>query len=278
VNLLGIVPELDPGWEGDLLEIESLLSELGLSSNRLLGFDQGVAAWQAAAHARLNLVLSPWGVESAAWLEQHHAIPRVDLGWLPVGSLDSARLLQQVGAALDLDAARVAAASQHLDERLRHTLRRASAQGLLDGIQLRAAVVGASAAAVGQARYLAGTLGLLVEHVVLTDLPPEAQRAALVAAVHEVTGSATEVSFLSSRHAIDLLLRAAAPELIVGSALEEGTARALGAVHIEAAAPLRRRPSLARSYAGVRGAVTLLEDLLAALCTNRPVHSMVETC
>ena len=73
-------------------------------------FDQGVAAWQAAAHARLNLVLSPWGVEPAAWLEQHHAIARVDLGWLPVGSLDSGRLLQQVGAALDLDAARVAAA------------------------------------------------------------------------------------------------------------------------------------------------------------------------
>jgi nitrogenase molybdenum-iron protein beta chain len=144
-------------------------------------------------------------------------------------------------------------------------LRDASARGLLDDVQRRVVVVGGSAAAVGQARFLAGTLGLLVEQVVITDLPPEARRAALVAAVNEAAGADAQVSFLSSRHAIDLLLRAAAPELIVGSALEEKAASAVGAAHIEVAAPLRRRPLLGRSHAGVRGAVTLLEELLAEL-------------
>jgi hypothetical protein len=86
-----------------------------------------------------------------------------------------------------------------------------------------------------------------------------------VAAVKEVAGESADVSFLSSRHAIDVLLRAAAPELIVGSALEESTARAIGAAHVEAATPIRRLPVIGRSHAGVRGAVTLLEEILAAL-------------
>lgn len=265
VNLLGIVPGLDPGWEGDLLEIEAVLAELGLRSNRLVGFGQGVAAWQAAAQARLNLVLSPWGADAAAWLQQQHGVPSVDFGWLPVGSLDCGLLLEQVGAALGINADAVAAARARLDARLRHVLRDASARGWLDDVQRRVVIVGGSAAAVGQARFLAGTLGLLVEQVVITDLPPEARRAALIAAVTDAAGAATQVSFLSSRHAIDLLLRAGAPELILGSALEESAARAVGAAHIEIAAPLRRRPLLGRSHVGVRGAVTLLEELLAEL-------------
>jgi nitrogenase molybdenum-iron protein beta chain len=265
VNLFGLVPALDASWEGDLLEIEAVLGELGLVSSRLLGYGQGVAAWQGAAGARLSLVLSPWGAEAAAWLHQNHAVPTLDLGWLPVGSLDSGLLLERVGHALGIAAESVAAARSRLDARLRHALRSASAQGLLGDIQRRVAVVGGSAGAVGQARFLAGTLGMLVEQVVITDLPPEDRRAALVAAVKEVAGESAEVSFLSSRHAIDVLLRDSAPELIVGSALEESTARAIGAAHVEAAAPIRRRPVIGRSFAGVRGAVTLLEEILAAL-------------
>ena len=265
VNLLGLVPGLDPSWEGDLVAIEALLAELGLKSNRLVGYGQGVAAWQAASQARLNLVLSPWGSEAAAWLQQRHGIARVDFGWLPVGSLDSGLLLEQVAVALGVQADRVVQARARLDARLRHVLAGASARGLLGHLSQRTAVVGGSAAAVGQARFLAGTLGLQVRQVVITDTPPETFRPSLVAAVREAAGAHVEVSFLSSRHAIDLLLRAGAPELILGSALEERTAHALGAAHVEVATPLRRRPLLGRSYAGVSGAVTLTEEILAEL-------------
>jgi nitrogenase molybdenum-iron protein beta chain len=265
INLLGIAPGLDPTWEGDLIEIEAVLAELGLRANRLVGHGQGVAHWLAAPQARLNLVLSPWGAEAAAGLHRRHEIPCVDLGWLPVGSLDAGALLAQVGRALGIDAQAVAAARARLDARLRRVLRGAAGRGLLDDLQRRAAIVGGSAGAVGQSRFLAGTLGLLVVQVVITDEPPPERRAALAAAVREAAGSTAEVAFLSSRHAIELRLRAAAPELIVGSAFEEGTARALGAAFVEAAAPLRRRPVLGRSHAGVGGAVTLLEELIAAL-------------
>lgn len=280
VNLLGVVPGLDPGWEGDVLAIEALLAELGLKSNRLVGYGQGVAAWQAASQARLNLVLSPWGSEAAAWLQQRHGTPCIDFGWLPVGSLDSGLLLEQIGVALGVDAGRVAQARARLDARLRHVLTGASARGLLGNLSHRTAIVGGSAAAVGQARYLAGTLGLQVTQVVITDTPPETFRPTLVAAVREAAGANVEVSFLSSRHAIDLLLRAGAPEFILGSALEERTAHALDAARVEVAMPLRRRPLLGRSYVGVSGAVTLTEDILTELRaatarTTQPAQSRV---
>jgi nitrogenase molybdenum-iron protein beta chain len=264
VNLLGIVPGLDPGWDSALQELEALLAELGLRSNRLVGYGQGVAAWQAATRARLNLLLSPWGAEAAAWLQQAHGIPSLDFGWLPVGSLDSGLLLAQVGEVLAIDKETVARARERLDARLRHVLHDASARGLLGNLHQRTAVVGGSAAAVGQARFLAGTLGLQVKQVLITDNPPEALRPALIAAVSEVAGAAAEVSFLTSRHAIDVLLRASAPELILGSALEAHTAQVLGAAFVETATPVLGRPFLGRSLAGLRGAVTLLEDILAA--------------
>jgi nitrogenase molybdenum-iron protein beta chain len=265
VNLFGLVPGLDPGWQDDLFEIEALLAELGLRSHRLIGFDQGLAAWQAAPRARLSLVLSPWGAEAAAWLQQQHGVPVLDAGWLPVGSRDAGRLLALVGAALGVDEARVAAVRQRLDARMRHALCGANTRGLLAGVQRRVVIVGGSAAAVGQARFLAGTLGLAVEWVVITDQPPDDRRAALAAAVHEAAGSATPLSFLASRAAIDTLLRHVIPDVVIGSALEEAVALGLGAAHVEAATPLRRRPALARPQVGVRGGLTLLEDLIAAL-------------
>jgi len=270
VNLLGIVPGLDPSWDGDLQEIETLLAELGLRSNRLVGYGQGIAAWQAAQQAKLNVVLSPWGSEAASWLQDRHGIPSINFGWLPVGSLDSGLLLEQVGAALAIDSEIVASARARLNARLRYVLRDASARGLLDNLYHRTSIVGGSASAVGQARFLCSTLGLQVQQVVITDNPPEGYRPALVAAVHDATGAGTDVSFLSSRHAIDLLLRAGAPELIIGSALEEGTAQALGAALVEIATPLRKRPLLGRRSAGVSGAVTLIEEILTELSAAVP--------
>jgi nitrogenase molybdenum-iron protein beta chain len=181
-----------------------------------------------------------------------------------VGSQDAGALLVRVGAALGLAESDVAAARARLDGHLRRRLQDAAARGLLGDLQRRTAVVGGSAAAVGQARFLAGTLGLPVQQVVITDVPPEERRAALVAGVLEQAGPGAVVRFESSREAIAAWLRSAEPGLIVGSALEESTAHALGAAHLEAATPLWRSPVLGRSHAGVRGAVALTEALIAA--------------
>jgi nitrogenase molybdenum-iron protein beta chain len=269
VNLLGVVPEHDPGWEGDLLEVEAILAAAGLRVNRLVGLGQGVAAWRDAPRARVNVVLSPWGEAAARVLAERDGIPIVDLGFLPFGSADAGLLLERVGAALSLDAAAVAAARARLDGRLRHFLQKAIPSLLLGEVQERVSVVAGSAAAVGVARFLAGTLGQIVEQVIITDRPPLERRAALAAAVPTVAGEGADVRFLESRHEIARALHDASPELVLGSALERGAARDVGAALVEVAAPLRATPALRRGLAGVDGAVTLVEELLGAVRRER---------
>lgn len=265
VNLLGIVPGQDPTWDGDLLELEAVLAELGLRTNRLLGLEQGLSAWRQAPRARANVVLSPWGYAAAELLADRHGTPSVDFGYLPVGSRDAGLLLERIAQALGLDRSLVEATRARLDRRLRHFLRRASASLLLGDVLERVAVVGGTAAAVGQARLLAGTLGQQVERVIVTDEPPAERQAAIVEAVQVVAGPDAAVVFLASRCEIEAELRIVGPELVLGSALEEAVARELGAALVETAAPLRTKPVLGRSHAGVGGALTLVEGMLSAV-------------
>ncbi|MGB8930115.1 MAG: nitrogenase component 1, partial [Anaeromyxobacteraceae bacterium] len=238
VNLLGVVPGHDPGWEGDLLAVEGILAEAGLRSNRLVGLGQGTAAWRQAPLARVNVVLSPWGLEAARLLADRHGTPIVELGFVPVGSRDAALLLEKVAEALSLDQAAVDAARARLDSRQRHFLRKAAPSLLLGDVQERIAVVGGTAAAVGQARFLSGTLGQLVELVIVTDRPPAPRHAAIAASIRAVAGDGTDVVFLESRDEIARALAGSSPELILGSALEHPAARDLGAALVETAAPV----------------------------------------
>jgi nitrogenase molybdenum-iron protein beta chain len=269
VNLWGIVPSHDPGWEGDLLAVEGLLAEAGLRSNRLVGLGQGVASWRQAPRARANVVLSPWGLDAARLLSNRHGTPIVDFGFLPVGSRDAALLLSRVGEVLSLDPAAIDAARARLDGRLRHFLKKAAPGLLLGDVQERTSIVGGTAAAVGQARFLAGTLGQLVEQVIVTDRPPAERHASITGAIRSVAGDAVDVRFLESRQEISRALAASCPELVIGSALERVAARDLGAALLEAAAPVQSVPVLRRSFAGVDGAVLLLEELLGAVRRER---------
>jgi nitrogenase molybdenum-iron protein beta chain len=269
VNLLGVVPGHDPGWEGDLLAVEGILAEAGLRSNRLVGLGQETAAWRQAPLARVNVVLSPWGLDAARVLAERHGTPVVELGFVPVGSRDAALLLEQVADALSLGQSAVGAARGRLDARLRHFLKKAAPSLLLGDVQERIAVVGGTAAAVGQARFLSGTLGQLVEQVIVTDRPPAGSRAAIAASIRAIAGDGVDVRFLESREEIARALAASSPELILGSALERPAARELGAALVESAAPVRSVPVLRRSFAGVDGAVTLVEELLGAVRRER---------
>jgi nitrogenase molybdenum-iron protein beta chain len=262
VNLLGLVPGQDPGWEGDLLELEQSLGLIGLRANRLLGYAQRVSDWHRATHARLNVALSPWGAPAAQLLSERHGIPAVDFGWLPTGSRDVGKLFERVGQALGLDSVKVKAVGQALDARQRHFLAKASPALLLGDVQKRTAIVGGTASAVGQARFLAGTLGQLVELIVITDQPPEKRRPAIVETIRSVVGDGVNIAFLSGQMEISSQLRASKPELILGSALEEGVAGLLEAAFLEVASPIRSRLFFLRGYGGVTGALSLVEDLL----------------
>ena len=63
-------------------------------------------------------------------------------------------------------------------------------------------------------------------------------------------------------------MRNSGAEVVLGSALEEGVAAELGAAFLQLSFPLSDRVVLNRSYAGYRGAATLLEELGSAILSH----------
>lgn len=269
VNLFGLVPEQDPFWEGDLLELEEVLDAVGLEANRLLGIGQDVKDWKQASRARLSLVLSPWGLAPARFLEERYGTPYLYLGWLPVGARDVGLLLEKLAVTLALGEDILAHARERFERRTRYFLQKAAQTWLRHDFQKDLAIVANSAHAVGLARFLAGTLGQFLKLVIITDQPDEQLHAGLIAAIHEEAPEA-EVMFSASQQTIAGHLGAVQPEVILGSWLEAPLAARLGVPLLQISTPLRQTLVLNRSYAGFKGALALVEDYAATLLRARP--------
>lgn len=266
VNLLGIAPGLDPFWEGDLLELEAALAPLGLRANRLHGIGQKPSNWKEARNAALDIVLSPWGLEAARFLEQRDGIPFLDFGFVPVASRDVGLLLAEVSQRLGLPAEPAAELALAEDRKLRYHLRKAAPTWLSGEFQRRTAVVAGSSAAVGLSRYLSGTLGQIVTTVAITDNPPEDSRTALVQRIRDASeGIEIDVSFAESSVDVLRALSAARPELVLASSLERLWTVESGAALVEVSAPLREELVLDQSLAGTRGALSVTTRISRAL-------------
>lgn len=269
VNLLGIVPEQDAYWEGDLLELESILESVGLEANRLVGLGQDVKNWKNASRARISLVVSPWGLSAARFLQERYGVPYLNLGWLPLGGKDIGYLLEKLAAELGLDEEIVETAQRHYERQTRYFLQKAASVWLQQNLQKRVVVVAPSAVAVGISRFLAGTFGQLVRTVVITDQPADDCRADLISAIHEQAANA-EVAFSASRRDISERVQQARPELILGSHLELEDAERLHIPLLEISTPVRHALVLNRTYAGFRGALALVEGFAEAFLRQGP--------
>jgi nitrogenase molybdenum-iron protein beta chain len=258
VNLLGVVPGQDIFWEGDLLELETLLGSIGLEANRLVGIGQEVKHWKDALRARLSLVVSPWGLEAARFLRERFGIPYLHFGWLPAGGRDAGRLLEKVGAALEIEEEIIDGVLRRLERQTRYFLQKAASVWVREDLQKRVAIVAPSALAVGLARFLSGTLGQIVRLAVLTDEPPETCRDDLCSALYERAPD-TRIVFAACRGEIAEHLAESRPEVILGSDLEREDAGRLGAAWVEVAAPARRTLVLNRGCIGLGGALALFE-------------------
>ena len=152
-----------------------------------------------------------------------------------------------------------------LDNELRYYVKKASSALLGGNVQKRVSIVAGSAIAVGLSRFVSGTLGQLVEQVIITDEVEENSRVAILAALRDSGARLAEVTFTASRFDIAALLRKAKSEIILGSALEADVADELSVPILEISTPLLKTPYFRRSYAGVRGATALIEEFLAVL-------------
>nr|WP_294524899.1 nitrogenase component 1 [uncultured Rhodopila sp.] len=266
VNLLGIVPRQDAFWEGDLAEWSRLLAGIGLRANPVFGPEGGIDGLRDLTRAGSSLVVSPRGVEVARALEQDFGVPWLDTGGLPVGAVASGSLLRDLAARLDLPVEPVEAFIAAETRREDHYLGRLADVYFRHGLQRSFALVAGSLHAAGLADFLTGTLGWLPRLVVVADGPPEASRAALQQHIAALTeGYGTRVLFSEDAGEIEAAIVAGGAEIVLGRALDRGAADALGVELVQVAFPVADRLVLDKGLSGVRGAVTLIEEIARAV-------------
>ncbi len=266
VNLLGIVPRQDAFWEGELAEWSRLLAGIGLRANPVFGPDGGVDGLRDLARAGMSLAFSPWGAEVAGLLERCAGVPWLDTGGLPVGAAASAEVLRALADRLSLDAAQVehflAAETRREDH---HLHRLAELYYRLD-LQRAFVLVAGTLQAAGLARFLIGTLGWSPSMIVVADFPPEAARPDLQQRLAAATGGfAAPVMFSEDAGEIEAAILQHRAEIVLGRAFERAAAAALDVPLVQVAFPVTDRLVLDKGFSGVRGAVTLVEEIARAV-------------
>ncbi len=274
VNILGVIPNQDPFWRGNLQEVARLLEAIGLFPNLLLGDGQDVNSWHQVPGAALNLVLSHWGEQSARLLEERYGTPSISLDGLPVGTAFAALLLQ-VTEKLGLDPERTNGVIAREEVRLRQQFARLADIYYRTGFQREFALVGESALVVGIGEFLGKNLGLLPRTLVITDNPPESVQKSLAARLGSIVpGFDTKILFSEDRSEIADVVRTGKAGIVLGSSLEEDVAQDLGVPFLAVSFPLFNRIILERGYAGYGGAAALLEDVGSVILADSLIHSV----
>jgi nitrogenase molybdenum-iron protein beta chain len=283
VNLWGAVPFMDVFYRGNLEGLQLLLEQLGLEVNTFFAVDGSLSRLKEAAAAELNIVVSDvYGIEAARVFEEVHGTPCLTAP-LPIGPAASDGFLRQVGRALSLDSSRVERLIERENRRYYRFL-----EPLIDcyndlDLQRYAVVVGDANYAPAVTRFLSDDLGWLPELAVITDqLTPEQEPILAERLSHLESGLRPHVVFeTDTSEVIRHLYRrwprfrsqkhynAFSPAFVVGSSLDRELARALGAAHLSVSFPVANRAVLDRGYAGYRGGLHLLEDLLSAIVAGR---------
>jgi nitrogenase molybdenum-iron protein beta chain len=252
VNLFGIFPGANPYCRGDLEELRRILEGIGLRVNSFFG-PGGKTALQSMPDAALNLVFSRWGEEIGARLEEKYATPQLVFDTAPLGFEEVSVFVQVVTEYLDLDASTAERFLEREAALAEYFLLGAADRYFDEGVGKTAAIVGDTETALRIGGFLSRIFGVEIRAAALTDrVAGEALPTELAHRVYG-TNDAGEIA--------EILLDSGA-DLVLASSLEESAARALGAPFLPISHPVLDRAITHKTYAGLRGALTLVEDYL----------------
>ena len=283
VNVLGLVPGEDVFYKGNLREIKRVLALLGLEVNTFVGEGETLDDFKSAGDAALNIVLSDiHGVRTAKEFEQVHGIPYITTG-LPIGYFQTADFLRQVAQRLEIPSETVERALEQEGKVYFDYFERVA--DIYNDIDLQRYVVVAADSnyAPALARFTADELGWLPELTVITDFLEEHHKQALKLRFDGwESGLRPVVKFDTDASSVRRYLRdvwprdrntryfdSMGPGYILGSVIEKDLAEEFGFSFLPVAFPVTNRVIFNRAYAGVRGGLTLAEDILGALVAGR---------
>lgn len=277
VNIFGVVPCYDPFFRGDLYEIKRVMEKLGLEVNTFFTPDQSFDNIKKAPSAALNIVFSHvWGVDFAQNFEQRHNTPY----WitdLPVGPEASDRFLRQLSEKLDLDPTITEKVIEQENREYFGYFERAVDIIAESEYKSYAAVVTNSNYAIPIAAFLEKELGWVPKKILITDILNDVQKRSFFEAF-KVINLTSDAVFETDTAKIRKILtqnyfqpeenryrHTYTPFFILGSSLEKDLALKTGSGWLGISYPVYNRLIIDRGYAGYRGGLHLVEDIVDAL-------------
>ncbi|HMA94845.1 MAG TPA: nitrogenase component 1 [Polyangiaceae bacterium] len=283
VNIWGIPPAQDVWWHGNLIELRRLLEGLGLKVNTFFTAKDELEEIRKSANAELNIVVSPvHGIAAARAFQEVHGTPYVSTD-LPIGAKATRKFMLDLAEKLQLDVVKVERYLSEQEALYYHVFNRmADAYSDID-LQRYAVVIGNIDYAHALTRFVNQELGWLTELIVVTDQLEKGEEPALRKRFADFVDDAdkkvvfdTDTSRIAGhfeerwpRPNGNRYHHAFSPAFVLGSRLDRDFAESIGAGHLSVSYPVSNRLVLGRGYAGLNGALTLVEDIYTVVLAAR---------
>lgn len=281
VNIFGVVPNFDPFYRGDLDEIKRILERVGLKVNTFFTPDQTFDNILSSSKAALNIQLSHvWGTDFVKKFERIHGTPYWTTD-LPIGAVATVNFLRELATQIHIDEELLEKViKEETDNYYKYFIRTVD---VITNSQFfyYGATVTNSNYAIPLAYYLSEELGWQVDDVVVTDVLSKNRINRLTKAYEEsalkgeliLETDSKQIEWkLAKNHARNQGERYFddhSPFYLLGSTVDKYAATNLGAQTLAVSYPLNNRLIANRGYAGFKGGLRLLEDIISVPLAGR---------
>jgi nitrogenase molybdenum-iron protein beta chain len=283
INIFGLVPAQDAFYKGNLRELKSLFNKLGFKVNTLFGEGETLEDLKNIGEARLNIVVSDfYGVDAAKVFEETHGTPYI-IAPIPIGSRATGEFLEIVGKTLDVKGEVIEKVIKEEREIYYDYFERIV--DIFNDIDLQRYGIVVADANYGPAitKFISDELGWIPSLTVITDILEKEQEEQLLTRFENYeSGLKPKVVFDTDTSAVRRNLKSIWPQndgskyfdsfgpaVVIGSSLEGDLAEEFGFPLLNVSFPVTTRASLSRAYAGFRGGINLVEDLINLLVRGR---------
>lgn len=256
VNVFGLVPGLDPFWEGNLEELDALLKKAGLQLNRLFGRGSSIDNWKRINAAQVNIAYTKYGLEIVRYLKDKFGTPYLYFENLPVGADGVTELLDKLEGIYEDKKELFDRVRKEEQERFLYYLSKLAPYYYRHHIQKEAVLVGAAPIVTALGRFLEQKFGQIIQAVIVTDEQGEGQEELL----KSYFTKGTRIYYTEDGGEIEGRIKEEQPEVILGSQLEEKVARELNVPLLHSSLPSEKEIILGRSIFGVSGGLSFLEE------------------
>ncbi|GHV75589.1 hydrogenase [Spirochaetia bacterium] len=267
VNIFSAPPMQDAFWLGNLRELESLVSEIGLTPNTIFGHGRGLPNIDRIPDAQLNLLVGPWaGLESVRFLEKKYGTPYMHYPTLPVGAFETSRFLQALAEKACADKTLCEKVISSHEDEYYYYIERYSDIFLEQRVMSKRFITVADAHyALAFTKFLVNDLGMFPSAQFITDDTPAVYREPLTREFQNLNyGITADLVFSTDGDEIHRSVRETSTggnPLLIGSSWEKRLAQEINGIFVNVSYPMISRMVINGHVAGYSGGLKVLEDM-----------------